>query len=100
MNLIKLFGVYVLVLGLAACGEADKAGTEEAGDATEAAATTQDAVVEAVEAQASEVVEAEKLKLKIQLRELRTNLIQRNLERALVVTFLLLLPHHSSNLKT
>ena len=60
MNLIKLFGVYVLVLGLAACGEADKAGTEEAGDATEAAATTQDAVVEAVEAQASEVVEAVK----------------------------------------
>ena len=63
MNLIKLFGVSVLVLGLAACGEADKAGTEEAGDATEAAATTQDAVVEAVEAveaQASEVVEAVK----------------------------------------
>ena len=58
MKLIKLFGVSVLVLGLAACGEADKAGTEEAGDATEAAATTQDAVVEAVEAQASEVVEA------------------------------------------
>jgi hypothetical protein len=60
MKLIKLFGVSVLVLGLAACGEADKAGTEEAGDATEAAATTQDAVVEAVEAQASEVVEAVK----------------------------------------
>ncbi|MEH6469017.1 MAG: hypothetical protein V7725_05340 [Porticoccus sp.] len=61
MNLIKLFGVSVLVLGLAACGEADKAAsTEEAGDATEAAATTQDAAAEAVEAQATEVVEAVK----------------------------------------
>ncbi|MEH6466833.1 MAG: hypothetical protein V7722_04310 [Porticoccus sp.] len=61
MNLIKLFGVSVLVLGLAACGEADKAAsTEEAGDATEAAATTLDAAAEAVEAQATEVVEAVK----------------------------------------
>ncbi|MFT7300452.1 MAG: putative low-complexity protein [Porticoccus sp.] len=52
MNLIKLFGVSVLVLGLAACGEADKAASpEDAGDATEAAETTQDAVQEtAVEA--------------------------------------------------
>jgi hypothetical protein len=50
MNLIKLFGVSVLILGLAACGEADKAAsTEEAGDATEAAATTQETAVEVVE---------------------------------------------------
>ncbi|MBQ0713536.1 MAG: hypothetical protein KBT53_11300 [Porticoccus sp.] len=68
MNLIKLFGVSALVLGLAACGEADKAaGTEDAGQATDAAATTQDAVqetaaeaVEVVEAQATEAVEAVK----------------------------------------
>jgi hypothetical protein len=68
MNLIKLFGVSALVLGLAACGEADKAAsTEDAGHATDAAATTQDAVqetaaeaVEAVEAQATEVVDAVK----------------------------------------
>lgn len=71
MNLIKLFGVSALVLGLAACGEADKAATtEDAGHATDAAATTQDAVqetaaevvevVEVVEAQATEAVEAVK----------------------------------------
>ena len=66
MNLIKLFGVPVLVLGLAACGEADKAAsTEDAGHETEAAATAQDAVqetaaevVEAVEAKAAEAVDA------------------------------------------
>jgi hypothetical protein len=56
MNLIKLFGVSALVLGLAACGEADKAATtEDAGHATDAAATTQDAVQET----AAETVEAE-----------------------------------------
>lgn len=66
MNLIKLFGVSALVLGLAACGEADKAASTEAGHATDAAATTQDAVqetaTEAVEAQAqaTEAVEAVK----------------------------------------
>ena len=64
MNLIKLFGVSALVLGLAACGEADKAATtEDAGHATDAAATTQDAVqetaAEAVEAQATEAVKTE-----------------------------------------
>ncbi|HEB26825.1 MAG TPA: hypothetical protein ENI05_03470 [Porticoccus sp.] len=64
MNLIKLFGVSALVLGLAACGEADKAATtEDAGHATDAAATTQDAVqetaAEVVEAVAVEAVEAE-----------------------------------------
>ena len=60
MNLIKLFGVSALVLGLAACGEADKAATtEDAGHAADAAATTQDAVQETV-AEAVEVVEAVK----------------------------------------
>jgi hypothetical protein len=67
MNLIKLFGISALVLGLAACGEADKAAsTEDAGQATDAAVTTQDAVqetvtevVETVEAQATEAVKTE-----------------------------------------
>jgi nucleoid-associated protein YgaU len=61
MNLIKLFGVSVLVLGLAACGEADKAAsTEDAGHAADAAATTQDAVQETAAEAATEVEEAVK----------------------------------------
>lgn len=50
MNLIKLFGVSALVLGLAACGEADKAADTDA--APEAA---QETAVEAVEATAGAV---------------------------------------------
>jgi len=58
MNLIKLFGVSALVLGLAACGEADKAAsTEDTGHATEAAVT--EAVTD-VQETATEVVEAVK----------------------------------------
>lgn len=59
MNLIKLFGVSALVLGLAACGEADKAADTEA--APEAA---QETAAEAVEATAGEAVEAEADKVK------------------------------------
>ncbi len=55
MNLIKLFGVSALVLGLAACGEADKAADTDA--APEAA---QETAAEAVEATAGEAVEAVK----------------------------------------
>lgn len=47
MNLIKLFGVSALVLGLAACGESEKSAMSEAVDkASDAAAATQDAVKE------------------------------------------------------
>ncbi len=80
MNLIKLFGVSALVLGLAACGEADKAATtEDAGHATDAAATTQEAVqetaaevVEAVEAQATEVVEAVKTEAELSAERVKS----------------------------
>ncbi len=59
MNLIKLFGVSALVLGLAACGEADKtASTEDAGHASEAAATSHETVQEATEAATEAVTEA------------------------------------------
>jgi uncharacterized low-complexity protein len=60
MNLIKLFGVSALVLGLAACGEADKATTTDASHAPEVDAIHESAAgaVESVEAQATEAVEA------------------------------------------
>ena len=57
MNLIKLFGVSALVLGLAACGEADKAATMDDSHAPEAAAA-HEAVQDAVESQATDVMEA------------------------------------------
>jgi len=48
MNLIKLFGVSALVLGLTACGESEKSPMSEAVDkASDAAAATQDADKEA-----------------------------------------------------
>jgi hypothetical protein len=47
MNLIRLFGVSALVLGLAACGESEKSAMSDAVDkASDAAAATQDAVKE------------------------------------------------------
>ncbi|MDX2464548.1 MAG: hypothetical protein QNK31_08590 [Porticoccus sp.] len=55
MNLIKLFGVSALVLGLAACGEADKAPMTEDSHASESATHET-----AAEAKATEVVEAVK----------------------------------------
>ena len=58
MNLIKLFGVSALVLGLAACGEADKTADTEA--APEAVQETATEAVETVEAAAGEAVEAVK----------------------------------------
>ena len=46
MNLIKLFGVSALVLGLAACGDEKSAMSEAVDKASDAAAATQDAVKE------------------------------------------------------
>tara|TARA_R110000868_G_scaffold344265_2_gene605252 strand:+ start:892 stop:1341 length:450 start_codon:yes stop_codon:yes gene_type:complete len=58
MNLIKLFGVSALVLGLAACGEADKAPMTDDSHAPESA--THETAAEAVETTATDVVEAVK----------------------------------------
>lgn len=65
MNLIKLFGVSALVLGLAACGEADKAPEATQETAAEAVEATESAAGEAVEAVKTEADKAaEKVKSK------------------------------------
>ncbi len=72
MNLIKLFGVSALVLGLAACGEADKtAGTEDAGHTSEAAATSHETATEAVEA-VTEAVEAVKTEAELSAERVKS----------------------------
>lgn len=61
MNLIKLFGVSALVLGLAACGESEKSAMSEAVDkASDAAAATQDAVKETASDMKESAVDAAK----------------------------------------
>jgi len=70
MNLIKLFGVSALVLGLAACGEADKTADTEA--APEAAQETATEAVEAVGATAGEAVEAVKTEAELAAEKVKS----------------------------